>query len=63
MTHDKALDKYREKVWEKADAIDPHDERDWHSMALGFFLALGFSIDDAYDLAKDAEMDCAGDDI
>jgi hypothetical protein len=31
--------------------VDPYDEEDWHSLALGFFIGLGATIPEAKKLA------------
>jgi hypothetical protein len=43
--------KWKSVVYDRAAEIDPDDEHDWHSMALGFFLAYGLSPDSANSLA------------
>jgi hypothetical protein len=38
---------WKEKVYEKENEIDPGQEEDWRSMALGFALALDYTPDEA----------------
>jgi hypothetical protein len=42
---------FKEKIWDRASTIDPDDDHKWESMALGFFIALGFEPTDAKSLA------------
>lgn len=45
-THPLLLE-YKTQVCDQADEIDPDNSRDWHSMALGFFLGKGLSLEEA----------------
>lgn len=44
---EEAIEKWKELVYNKADEIDPDQECDWWDLALGFFLAREFSIEEA----------------
>lgn len=55
MTKAAAQAKWNEIVHDRSDEVDPDDERDWFDMALGFFLALGFDVETAYELADQAK--------
>lgn len=59
MSHQDVINLWKEKVYDKASEIDPDSERDWEDIALGFFLANGFSSDEAYEIyRKCVEQDC-----
>jgi hypothetical protein len=51
MNEDRALEKWEKLVYDRASTVDEQDERDWYDMAYGFFLALGFDVEDAHALA------------
>ena len=44
---------WRISVYDKGSEIDPSDERDWYSMAIGWLLAKGVQPDEAYKIAVD----------
>jgi hypothetical protein len=46
-----ATDLFRTLIWDRAKDVDPSDQYDWFSMAYGFFIACGFSLEDAANLA------------
>lgn len=48
LTKDQAIALWKEKVWDKEQEIDPNQEEDWGSMAVGFALALGFTPEESY---------------
>jgi hypothetical protein len=51
MTREEAVKQWHEKVVDRPDAVDPDGERDWWDLAYGFFLALGFDVETAQDMA------------
>jgi len=46
------IERWKQDVWDKKDEIDPHSEFYWYSLALGYFLGLGLSIEDAQDSVR-----------
>lgn len=36
-------------IFDKSKDIDPYDQEDWRSLAIGFALGKGLAIDDAHD--------------
>jgi hypothetical protein len=54
MTESEMLAKFKQEVFDRAKLIDPQDEEDWFSMAVGFFLALGVEVSRAFELATPA---------
>lgn len=50
--------KFRFEVCDRAKDVDPGDERDWYCMSVGYFLAMGCSIDEAYVIANHVRYDC-----
>jgi hypothetical protein len=51
ITKEQATEKFKAFCHSSA-AKDPElDELDWYDMSVGFFLALGLSVEDAYDVA------------
>jgi hypothetical protein len=40
-TRRRAIARFRDEVYAKADTIDPNQNHDWHDLALGFMLACG----------------------
>lgn len=47
ISDDQAVARWRRDVWLKRADIDPRNEFDWLGLAIGFFLALGYHVDDA----------------
>ena len=43
-TIEQAIDLWKDRVFNQAQQIDPNDEEDWRSMAIGFGFGQGFSI-------------------
>lgn len=52
MTH---IEKWKHNVRHKWEEIDPHSEELWGSLALGYFLGLGLSPEDAADSVREAD--------
>ncbi len=49
------IERWKKDVWDKQTEVDPDNEtHDWESLALGYFIGLGLSIDDAYDSVREA---------
>lgn len=46
------IDRFNKGVEIYGDQLDPNDEYDWHSIAIGFALGSGASIDDAKEIAN-----------
>ena len=40
------------KVYEKSHQVDPKNELDWYSLAIGFGIAWGLSPKDAHDFSR-----------
>lgn len=47
---EQAIGKWTELVLKKEDEIDPDQTHDWEDLAIGFFLALEFSIHEVRDM-------------
>ena len=45
------LDRYKKEIWEREKKIDPYQDEDWSSMALGWALANGMPPGRARDFA------------
>ncbi len=45
-----------EPVEDGAHCVDPRNEHEWGTLAYGFFLALGFSLADAYEMSFSDEV-------
>lgn len=43
---------YKAEIWDRQKEIDPSDEHDWESIALGWALAKGMTPDDALRFAS-----------
>jgi len=54
------IEQWKQDVWDKQKEIDPDNELYWNSLALGYFLGLGLSIDDAHDSVRDASNQAQG---
>jgi hypothetical protein len=50
MTSEEAVKLWKERIHDKADEVDPDNRRDWEDLAVGFFICLGFSVDESEDL-------------
>ncbi len=48
------IELWKKNVWDKRKDVDPHDELYWESLAYGYFLGLGLSIDEAHDSVHEA---------
>lgn len=48
------IESWKEDVWDKRDGVDPDQDLYWSHLALGYFLGLGLSIDDARDSVREA---------
>ena len=42
--------KWKEQVFDRAEEVDPNNEMDWEDLAIGFFLGLGQSVEQAEEL-------------
>lgn len=42
MTREEACKRFRDRVNDREQEVDPEQERDWFDLAYGFFLALDF---------------------
>ena len=49
-----AMQLWKERVYDKARAVDPKDEHEWTTLAYGFFIAMGFSNEEALAMARAA---------
>ena len=49
------IESWKEDVLDKWEEIDPHSEELWHSLALGYFLGLGLSPEDAATSVRQAD--------
>lgn len=45
---EKAITEWKEKVYDRGSEIDPNDEEDWRSMAIGFGFGKGFNFGEVY---------------
>lgn len=56
MTDSLLLQLFRDEICARSNEVDPpeDDGLDWYSMSIGFFLAKGATVDQAYDLASKA---------
>ena len=45
----KAIEEFRDEVCNNG--IDPHDEYDWYSLSMGFFIAKGVTVERAEELS------------
>ena len=48
------IERWKKDVWDKQEDVDPDNELYWESLAFGYFIGLGLSIDDAYDSVREA---------
>lgn len=44
------------KVYNNAEALDPNKELYWESLAIGFFIGMGFNFEDAKTLAQEVPL-------
>lgn len=56
MNEKELLVKFKRDVFDRFEEIDPGDEQDWFSMAVGYFLAFGVEVQRAYELASPAAL-------
>ncbi len=42
-------------VYDNASEVDPGNEYHWTSMAIGFFIGYGFSVDEAHELCREVD--------
>lgn len=49
------IEQWKEDVWDKQEEVDPDNEYLWTSLALGYFLGLGMSIEDAEESVRLAD--------
>lgn len=47
-----ATERFRVEVWNKSKEVDAFGDLDWIAFARGFFLGVGFTLDEAMDLAS-----------
>ena len=47
------IERWKKDVWDKQKEVDPDNELYWESLAFGYFIGLGLSIDDAYDYVRE----------
>ena len=47
---EKAIKLWSELVYDRTPEVDPNEEHDWESIALGFFLALGFTAQESLNI-------------
>jgi len=48
------IEMWKKDIWDKQDEVDPGGERDWADLALGYFIGLGMSIEDAENSVREA---------
>ena len=48
------IESWKADVWDKREEIDPDDDLLWSHLALGYFLGLGLSNEDAHDSVREA---------
>ena len=48
------IELWKKNVWDKQEEVDPGNERDWADLALGYFIGLGMSIEEAEDSVREA---------
>jgi hypothetical protein len=51
------LREFKRKVCDNSKEVDSSNELEWYSLSIGFFLAMGLSVDQAYDYAIAARYD------
>lgn len=56
MIRPEVLAPWQEEISDHQDKIDPGAHEDWYSMALGWAIAKGMSLDDACDFAHDVNL-------
>ncbi len=50
------IEAWKKDVWDKQAEVDPDNEtHDWGSLALGYFIGLGMSVEDAEDSVRLAD--------
>lgn len=49
------IETWKRDVWDKQAKVDPDNELYWSHLALGYFLGLGLSVDDAHDAVDEAD--------
>jgi len=54
---------FKEELYDRADAIDPDDEYEWHSLTLGWLIAKGVPIGETKDLAFILAVKAAKDEL
>ena len=52
---EKAKQDWIQCVYDNATTVDPSGEWHWTSMALGFFIGYGFSVDEAWELIHEID--------
>ena len=52
------IEAWKQDIWDKQDEVDPDNEtHDWESLALGYFVGLGMSSEDAEESVKLADKE------
>jgi len=51
------IERWKKDVWDKQDEVDPDSELYWRHLALGYFIGLGMSIEDAEDSVRLADKE------
>lgn len=51
------IEKWKHNVWDKQKDVDPENELYWGSLALGYFIGLGMSVQDAEDSVRLADKE------
>lgn len=46
-------EQFKQEICEREKEIDPNEELDWFSMSIGYFIAKGLSVQDAFNLASE----------
>jgi hypothetical protein len=54
MTNEEALQSFKRNVCDRAEEVDPDDQYDWFSLSMGYFLAIGCTLNQAHNLSLDA---------
>ena len=47
------IEQWKHDVWDKQKDVDPDNELYWESLAYGYFLGLGLSVDDAHESVRE----------
>lgn len=55
MSHLEAFKLFKTKIVDRAEEVDGDNEHEWETLAYGFFLALDFNPEEAFDMALRSE--------